>query len=80
MVHGQCQDRLRNRSSGKIQVNGRGVSAIPGMMCGDCWYVLKVEMIIFKPICNRKACTGDTGRLWKGSLPPWVVCVEVSHK
>jgi len=80
MVYGQCQDRLSNRSSGKTQVNGSGVSTVPGMVRGVCWFVLKVEMIIFKPICNRKACTGDTGSLRKGSLPPWVVCVEVSHE
>ena len=79
MVDSQRQDRLGGTSR-MTQVDGLRVSAISGVVCGDCRFILEVEIVVFKPICNRLASMGNSSSRRKGSLPPPMVFIKVSHK
>ena len=50
------------------------------MVCGDCQFILQVEIVVFEPVCYCLTCVGDSTGLREGSLPPWVMCIQISHE
>jgi hypothetical protein len=42
--------------------------------------VVEVEVVVFQPVNYRVGSSGGAGALGKGTLPPYVMCVEVPHQ
>jgi hypothetical protein len=49
------------------------------VVSGDGWLVVQYEVVLFEPVGNRVAGVGCTDGLWKGPLPPWMMCIHISH-
>jgi hypothetical protein len=42
--------------------------------------VVEMEVVVFQPVNYRMGSSGGTSALRKGTLPPHVMCVEVTHE
>jgi hypothetical protein len=80
MVDSQCWNRLGDRAARETQIDGRGVAAISWVMGRYSRLVMEMEVVVFQPVDYRVCSSGGTGTLWKGTLPPHMMCIEVTHK
>ena len=42
--------------------------------------VVEVEVVVLQPVDYRVGSSGGTSALWKGTLPPHMMCIEVTHE
>ena len=49
-------------------------------MVGRYSRLVKMEVIVFQPVDYRVGSSGGSSALWEGSLPPHMMCIEVTHK
>jgi hypothetical protein len=65
---------------GETQVDSRGVSTISLVVGRYSGLVVEVEVVVFQPVNYRVGSSGGTGTLGEGSLPPHMMCIEVTHE
>jgi len=64
----------------ETQVDSGVIATISRVVGRYSRFIVEVKVVVFQPVDYRVGSSGDTDAPWESTLPPHMMCIEVTHE